>query len=166
MITVAAALVTADVVSNRPFIQGTFSSGSRKSEDRTNYKDLIPIVILSFEAAGQVCLSRVLSLLELPTIVLSALYHDFVADLYGTRQLWRQSSSFKDFIFNQGRRQEKRLLCIIALFVGGVTGGEMYKSSLKMCGALWLAAFLKCAITISFLFWRKQRVATGDESEK
>ena len=31
-----------------------------------------------------------LSLIELPTIDLSTLYHDFTADLYGTREAWKK----------------------------------------------------------------------------
>lgn len=164
LIIVAAALVTVGIVSNRPFIVGTFSSGSHRLEDGTNYTDLIAIIILAFEAAGQVCLSRVLSLIELPTIVLSTLFHDFVGDLYMTRRLWRESTSLWDFLWNKGRRQEKRLLSIIALFLGGVVGGEMYKSKVGMAGALWLASALKGSIVFGFFLWRKQPEKTDSDS--
>lgn len=162
LILVAAALVTSGVVSTYPFIPGTFSSGSHRTSGGRNWLDVIPIIILSFEAAGQVCLSRVLSLIELPTIVLSTLYHDYVADTLTYRQLWRQSSSISDFIFVQGRRQNKRLASIIALFIGGVVGGEMYKSKAGMAGALWLAGAIKGTITIVFAFWRKQKNEEDD----
>lgn len=164
LIVIAAALVTTGIVSNRPFIVGTFSSGSDRLEDGTNYTDLIAIVILAFEAAGQVCLSRVLSMIELPTIVLSTLFHDFVGDLYMTRRLWRESSSFSDFLWHKARRQEKRLLSIIALFLGGVVGGEMYKSKVGMAGALWLASALKGCITFAFFVWRQQPEKTDADS--
>lgn len=164
LIIVAAALVTVGIVSNRPFIVGTFSSGSHRLGDGTNYTDLIAIIILAFEAAGQVCLSRVLSLIELPTIVLSTLFHDFVGDLYMTRRLWRESTSLWDFLWNKGRRQEKRLLSIIALFLGGVVGGEMYKSKVGMAGALWLASALKGSIVFGFFLWRQQPEKTDSDS--
>lgn len=160
LIIIAAALVTAGVVSNRPFVAGTFSSGSHLSPSasvQTDYRDLIPVAVLAFESAGQVCLSRVLSVIELPTIVLSTLYHDFTADLYCTKDLWRKSASCKDFAFVTCRRQNKRLLSIIALFIGGVVGGEMYKSRAGMGGALWLAAGLKGGIAIAFALWRKEQ---------
>ena len=145
-----------DVVSNLPFVAGQFSSGTPGQEFGVpNYFDLCPVAILAFEAAGQVCLSRVLSLIELPTIVLSTLYHDFTADLYGVKEAWRRSSSFADFILVQWRRQEKRLASITALFVGGLVGGEMYKSAAGMGGALWMAAGLKGAVAMSFLIWKK-----------
>lgn len=161
LIIAAATLVQVGAVSNMPFITGSFSSGSHALiyDGRPRYIDLLPISLLSFEAAGQVCLSRVLSVIELPTIVLSTLYHDFTADIYGTRQLWRDSSSVKDFIFVQGRRQEKRLFSIASLFCGALVGGEMYKSSVGMAGALWLAAGLKFVISMSFALWRAQKAS-------
>lgn len=161
LIIVAAALATSGVISNQPFVMGQFSSGSQIteniSEEHQNYLDLLPIVILAFEAAGQVCLSRVLSLIELPTIVLSTLYHDWTADLLCTRQIWRQSPSIKEFIFVQGRRQNKRLASIVALFLGAFVGGEMFKSRIGMAGGLWLAAGLKACIVFAFSLWPKQK---------
>lgn len=163
LIIIAAALVTSGVVSTKPFIPGTFSSGSNKINDGSNWLDVAPIVILSFEAAGQVCLSRVLSLIELPTIVLSTLYHDYVADTLTYRQLWRQSDGVRDFIFVKGRRQNKRLASICALFLGGVVGGEMYKSRVGMAGALWLAAAMKASVTFAFAVWRREK--TDEDTE-
>lgn len=163
-IIVAATLVQVGAVSNQPFISGGFSSGSHilaYDGGAPRYVDLVPIAILSFEAAGQVCLSRVLAVIELPTIVLSTLYHDFTADLYGTRQLWKQSTSFSNFVFVQSRRQAKRLMSILGLFCGALVGGEMYKSQVGMAGALWFAAALKLVISITFILWRSDKVATS-----
>lgn len=160
----AALLVFLDLVSNQPFVSGVFSSGSSETNSDLqknnnarppNYLDLCPIAILAFESAGQVCLSRVLSVIELPTIVLSTLYHDFTADLYGTYDAWQKSTSVFNFLFIQQRRQAKRLLSIVGLFVGGVVGGEMYKSAAGMAGALFMAAALKAAIAISFALWNR-----------
>lgn len=102
-------------------------------------------------------MSRNLAVIELPTIVLSTLYHDWTADLLCTRDLWTSSSNIKDFVFVTGRRQHKRLACIIALFLGGVVGGEMYKSTAGMAGALWFAVAIKGCIAIAFALWPKQK---------
>jgi hypothetical protein len=123
--------------------------------EETNYLDLVPIAMLAFQAAGQCCLSRVLALIELPTIVLSTLFHDFIADLYGIREAWRRSASISHFIFVEYRRQEKRLASIIALFVGAVCGSEMFKSGAGMSGALWTAVGLKAGLTMVLLTWKK-----------
>ena len=168
-IVISAALVTSGVVSNRPFVLGQFSSGSHTTPyqelnpDYANWRDTIPIVLLSFEAAGQVCLSRNLSVIELPTIVLSTLYHDWTADLLCTRNLWRQSSGLKEFIFKTGRRQNKRLASIISLFLGALIGGEMYKAKIGMAGGLWLAAALKGGISFAFILWPKQKQTTEEK---
>lgn len=161
-VTIPAVLVTLNLVSDLPFISGVFSSGSDRAEYRSptirsnlNYLDLCPIALLAFQSAGQVTLSRTLGLIELPTIVLSTLYHDFTADLYNLRRSWSESSSLSDFLLTRQRRQEKRLFSVIALFVGGIVGGEMYKSAVGMAGALWLAAGLKLGIAVVWLAWKK-----------
>ncbi|KIX03308.1 uncharacterized protein Z518_06860 [Rhinocladiella mackenziei CBS 650.93] len=156
-ITIPALLCSLNLVSNQPFVSGSFSSGSDNDPPTViNFLDLCPVALLSFQAAGQVTLSRIFSLLELPTIVLSALYHDFVADLYSIRDSWRKSSSLWDFILVHQKRQEKRLACIIALFLGGIVGGEMYKSPAGMAGAFWTAAGLKLAVTLGWFFWKQE----------
>ncbi|ETN46742.1 uncharacterized protein HMPREF1541_00931 [Cyphellophora europaea CBS 101466] len=169
-ITISAILVTLNLVSDLPYISGVFSSGSDRTEytessmlENRNFLDLCPIALLAFGAAGQVTLSRTLGIIELPTIVLSTLYHDFTADLYNLRRCWCESTSITDFFFNQQRRQEKRLFSIIALFVGGIVGGEMYKSSVGMAGALWLAAGLKLSVSLMWLFWKKDPSEEEDD---
>jgi Protein of unknown function (DUF1275) len=157
-IVIAATMVSVNLVSRIPFRPGTFSSGTDPEDPEnteTNYLDLVPIVFLSFAASGQVCFSRVLGVLELPTIVLSTLYHDFSADIYGIREAWGNSATFSDFVFVQHRRQEKRLASILAFFVGAVTGSEMYKSRAGIAGALWMAAGLKLAMVFMFVVWKK-----------
>lgn len=172
LITVAATLVTLNLVSDLPFVSGVFSSGSDRGRhaaneptirENLNYLDLCPISLLAFQSAGQVTLSRVLGLIELPTIVLSTLFHDFTADLYGIRKSWQESTSISDFVFTHQRRQEKRLFSIFALFVGGIVGGEMYKSSVGMSGALWLAAGLKLGVTMMWLCWKKDPSEEQDD---
>lgn len=156
--TIAAVLVCLDLVSDVPFEPGTFSSGTDLNDPtrtETNFLDLAPVACLAFEAAGQVCLSRVLGLVELPTIVLSTLYHDFSADLFGIARAWRNRTSVPNFILMQYKRQGMRLASIVALFVGAVVGSEMFKSNAGMGGALWMAAGLKLTVACMFLVWKK-----------
>ena len=156
-IIIAAALVSEDFVSNWPFVSGSFSSGSPQNPSRVpNFLDICPVAILSFQAAGQVTLSRLLAMLDVPTIVLSTLYHDFTADLYSIRTSWTNKNSITSFFLGPQRRQATRLACIVALFVGGIIGGEMYKSKAGMAGALWFAAALKLAICFGWLFWKQE----------
>ncbi|EXJ67295.1 uncharacterized protein A1O5_09308 [Cladophialophora psammophila CBS 110553] len=160
-IVIAASLVSTNEVSNQPFVAGTFSSGNDEiPASMINFLDLCPIALISFQAAGQVTLSRLLSVVELPTIVLSALYHDVCADLYNMRDSWRKSASLWEFFVVSERKQQRRAACIVALFLGGIIGGEMYKSSAGMGGALWLAAGLKFGILVGWFFWKGQK---GDD---
>jgi uncharacterized membrane protein YoaK (UPF0700 family) len=166
LILVAAALTTTDLVSTRPAISGSFSSGSGSATIpmQTNYLDLLPISLLAFEAAGQVCLSRVLEVNELPTIVLSTLYHDFTADLYGIRAGWRESGgSLRGFFLRGQRRQGRRLASIVALFLGGIVGGEMFKSQAGMSGSLFFAAGVKGGICLAWAVWKGERIERFDE---
>lgn len=161
LVVIPALLVTLDLVSNQPFIPGSFSSGNNlDASTETNFIDLCPVALLSFQAAGQVVLSRLLCLVELPTIVLSALYHDFAADLFSIGETWSKSAGVWDFILVHQKRQGKRLACIVALFLGGIVGGEMYKSSAGMAGALWTAAALKLAIVVGWFLWREDKADT------
>ncbi|KAK5064993.1 hypothetical protein LTR84_000828 [Exophiala bonariae] len=162
-IIIAASLVTVNLVSNKPFESGTFSSGSAKNPSKMpNFLDLCPVAILAFQAAGQVTLSRLLAMLDLPTIVLSTLYHDFTADLYSLRTSWRNRTSLQHFFLGPQRRQATRLASILSLFIGGIVGGETYKSKAGMAGALWMAAGLKLAVTMAYVFWRQEKKASDD----
>ncbi|KIY03640.1 uncharacterized protein Z520_00331 [Fonsecaea multimorphosa CBS 102226] len=164
LIAIAASLVSTNEVSSRPFVAGTFSSGNDEiPPSMINFLDFCPIALISFQAAGQVTLSRLLSVVELPTTVLSARYHDVCADLHTIRDSWRKSSSLWEFFVVRERRQERRAACILALFLGGVVGGEMYKSSAGMAGALWLAAGLKFGILIGWFCWKGQK---GDHEDR
>ncbi|KAK5464554.1 hypothetical protein LTS15_001116 [Exophiala xenobiotica] len=182
---IPAILVTLNLVSNQPFVPGSFSSGSNSSGSNnnsgtdtvagtagtttgtlmTNFLDLCPAALLSFQAAGQMTLSRLLAVLDMPTIVLSALYFDFTADCYSLRQSWRSSSGVWDFVSVQQKKQGKRFCCIVALFTGGITGGEMYKSQAGMAGALWTAAGLKMVIVMGWLFWPEELEGGGEGGE-
>lgn len=159
LIIVAAILVNLGVVSSRAAVSGSFSSGSHTTatvDTSTNFADLAPIALLAFEAAGQVCLSRVLEVNELPTIVLSTLYHDFTADLYGIAEAWRKSGSIHAFFLEGQRKQGRRAASILALFLGGIVGGEMFKSRAGMSGSLFFAAGIKGAICVAWVLWKSE----------
>lgn len=167
LIIIAAALVTVGVVSNLPFQAGQFSSGSRRHTDgeydtitrgSLNWADLAPIALLAFQASGQAALSRVLGINELPTIVLSTIYYDFMAEV--TEILpYDPACSRWQRIKREALRNEKRnrrFGSICGLFLGGLAGGVMFRSTVGMCGALWLAAALKLGIVIAWLIWPAQ----------
>ncbi len=126
-------------------------------EEEDNYKDLIAISLLAFQSAGPVFFSRVLGMVELPTIVLSTLYYDFVADLYHLPAAMRNKRSWHSFVFVDLRRQLRRLNSIIMLFLGGLVGGFMFRSQVGMVGAIWLASGLKGIMVLGWIFWKSEK---------
>jgi Protein of unknown function (DUF1275) len=161
-IVVAAVLIQIGLISNRPAVAGAFSSGNHLSslpnpEEEDNYKDLIAIALLAFQSAGPVFFSRVLGIVELPTIVLSTLYCDFVADLYRLPTSLRNKTSWRAFFFNDERRQFRRLGSIVMLFLGGLAGGFMFRSGGGMACAIWLAAGLKSSLVLGWVFWKAEK---------
>jgi len=140
-------------------VSGAFSSGSdlsALSKPEANYKDLVAIALLAFQSAGPVFYSRVLGMVEMPTIVLSTLYCDFVADLYRLPASLRNKTSWRSFFLNDERRQFRRLGSILMLFFGGIVGGLMFVSKVGMVGAIWLAAGLKGMMVIGWIFWKSK----------
>lgn len=155
-------MIQVGLVSSRPSVAGAFSSGSHLStlprpEAVANYKDLIVIAVLAFQSAGPVFFSRVVGVVELPTIVLSTIYCDFVADLYRLPASIRNRTSWYNLLINDERRQFRRLGSIMMLFFGGISGGFMFKCAGGMVGAIWLAAALKMCLVISWVFWRAEK---------
>ena len=143
-----------------------------------DYLDLIPISLLAFEAAGQVCLSRVLSFADLPTIVISTLYHDHVADsLYFQQDLklaregknqacWEGTDNVSNeekkppgcvqrlMLVSGGRqkRQVYRVVCILCLLAGATTGANVRR--LGAAPALWVAVSVKLGVLTAVACWK------------
>ncbi len=152
------------VVSDQAAVSGRFSSGSSLDSKGTlrpaslqnlpsaNYRDLTAIALLGFQSGGQVCLPRVAGLAELPTNAVSSIYHFFMHDLYSVPKWYKDSQTWKEFWINV-RVEVLRFCAIAGLFLGGIVGGEIFRSSAGLTGALWLAAALKVAISIAWLFW-------------
>lgn len=169
-IMIAAILVRVGLISSRPSIAGAFSSGNHLSkhpnpEKVDNYMDLFAIALLAFQAAGPVFFSRVLGIIELPTIVLSTLYCDFVADLYRLPSSLRNKTSWYAFFVNDERRQFRRLGSILMLFLGGILGGIIFRSRVGMVGAFWLAAGLKGLLVLGWIFWKPEERRLQEEGE-
>ena len=172
LIILAATLVQAGVVSDRAAPGGSFSSGSSHNSGaspavltRTNFSDLAPIGLLAFQAAGQVCFSRHLGIPDLATNVLSGIYNDFSGGLWGIPRAWRMKTSWKTFLLDRRpgaqNKQAKRIGAALALFAGAVIGGRMYKTTVGMVGALWLAAACKGSLCLAFCFWRRPEIVEG-----
>ena len=172
-VAIAATLVTLNLVSNLPFRTGNFSSGTVRTSDGnydsiTNdallWTDLVPIALLAFQAAGQAALSRALGMNELPTIVLSTIYYDFMSEV--TQILphdegdsrWERLG--REILWNEKRN--RRFGSIAALFLGGLAGGFIFRSDAGMDAALWIACGLKFMVSFAWIIWPNEEKNDDD----
>ncbi|CAI7594386.1 unnamed protein product [Penicillium glandicola] len=105
------------------------------------WMQILPISLLSFQAGGQICASRVLALDEIPTVVVTTLLCDLLVDPKLTAK------------FNPKRN--RRLAAFLALFLGAMTAGGLSKTT-SMASSIWLAMSLKLAITLGWIVWRRE----------
>jgi hypothetical protein len=162
-------LITVSILATTGVISGESVAANTSSTGLSNWYDLMAIAFLAFEASGQVCLSRVTKINDLPTIVISTIYHDFIADTLNTRREWRESATLKDFLMTQ-KKQVRRISCIITLFLGALVGDFIYSSTNNIQGTLWLAAGAKLCICLGWCLWKKktvtETVVTKQDAEK
>ncbi|EAW09338.1 DUF1275 domain protein [Aspergillus clavatus NRRL 1] len=92
---------------------------SRKPEDPRapiQWIQILPISLLSFQAAGQIVTSRILAFDEIPTVVLTTLLCDLLVD----RELWARG-------WKSNPKRNRRAGAFVALFLGAMTAGGLSK---------------------------------------
>ncbi|OGE55323.1 hypothetical protein PENARI_c004G06642 [Penicillium arizonense] len=105
------------------------------------WMQVLPISLLSFQAGGQICASRILALDEIPTVVLTTLLCDLLVDPKLTAK------------FNPKRN--RRIGAFLALFLGAMTAGGLSKVT-GMASSIWFAMGLKLAITLGWVVWKPE----------
>ncbi|OQE41855.1 hypothetical protein PENCOP_c004G03028 [Penicillium coprophilum] len=105
------------------------------------WMQVLPISLLAFQAGGQICASRVLSLDEIPTVVVTAMLCDLLVDPKLTAK------------FNPKRN--RRIGAFLALFLGAMTAGGLSKTT-SMASSIWLAMGLKLMITLGWVVWQRE----------
>ena len=116
------------------------------------WADLIPIGLLSFQAAGKVIASRMLEYNALPCVVLTTLYTDLISD----------PSFFSAGLFGNVQRN-RRAGGAICYFAGAVVGGAAAAHQVGFTGALWLATGMHFGVVAAWLLWRADE---GKEDEE
>lgn len=129
-------------------IQGGLIDGhypSRRDPADVDFRELAPIALLSFQAAGQIVNSRGLGVAEVPTVVITTLLCDLVSD----------PDIFAPLARNPKRN--KRAVAFALTLVGAIAGGFISKVTGLVQNSLWLVAALKLSITVFWFFCGKEK---------
>lgn len=129
---VAASVVQAGIVSPKP----------ENPRAPIEWIQIVPITLMAFQAAGQICASRLLAFDEIPTVVLTTLLCDLLVDTKLYTRPWSANP-----------KRNRRIAAFLALFMGAMTAGGLSKAA-TMASSLWLAVALKGAITLSWFVWK------------
>ena len=134
-ILVSAAVIQSDVVDGR--LKTIPSDVLWRSE--------IPIALLSFQSAGQIIGRRMVSLAEIPRVVVTSMLCDLSSDPKLTAPL-------KDNI-----KRNRRALAFICILVGAVAGGFISEGTGKMEIVLWIAGGIKRLMTCAWMLWPESK---------
>ncbi|KAL1858117.1 hypothetical protein Daus18300_010118 [Diaporthe australafricana] len=132
---VAAALAEAGAVNQR-----------QEESAHTDWREMAPIALLSFQAAGQIVASRVLGVNELPTVVITSLMCDLMSD---PKLLARP-------VLTGNRKRNNRIGGFVLTLVGSILGGWMLKATGQVQPVLWLVFGIKFVISIGWIVWKGQ----------
>lgn len=107
-----------------------------------NWKDLAPISLLAFQAAGQIVASRALRHNDLPTAVVTSMLCDLMSDAH----------LLSGGVFEDSKRN-RRTAAAVLLFLGAIVGGVLTRSWVGLAGVLFIAATLKALMVLAWLLW-------------
>jgi hypothetical protein len=105
-----------------------------------NLLELLPLGFLAFQSGGQIVTSRLLGFNEVPTTVLTSVYCDIVSD--------------PKVLAKDNVKRSRRVAAVIAILLGGISGGWISRSSAGMSVSLWIAAAIKISIAVGWALWK------------
>ncbi|KAJ4389958.1 hypothetical protein N0V93_007431 [Gnomoniopsis smithogilvyi] len=134
LVFVAAILVQVGAVNQRQSDNGV-----------TDWREIAPIALLSFQAAGQIVASRVLGVNEVPTVVITSL----LADLFSDPNLTAKP------ILTGNRKRNNRVVGFVLTLVASIAGGWILKGTGQVQPVLWLVFGIKAVIGLAWLIWKE-----------
>ena len=105
------------------------------------WQDLVPITLLSFQSGGQIVASRQLGFDEISTVVVTSM----VGDLFADRALLAP--------LKENAKRNRRIASFVLTLIGAIAGGLIAKAARSITPVLWIVAFLKLGISVTWLFW-------------
>jgi hypothetical protein len=112
-------------------------------KDYVGWNVLVPLALVAFQSCGQAVTSRALKYNPYTSVVLTSIYCDLFSD--------------QDLFAAKNVERNRRAAAPILLLLGAVGGGLFSHSSIGIMGALWLAAFLKFLMVVSWFFWPAEK---------
>ncbi|KAG6017866.1 hypothetical protein E4U54_001780 [Claviceps lovelessii] len=135
MVTLAAAIIQGGV------IDGSYPS--RRPITAVDFKELIIIALLSFQAAGQIVVSRTLKVGEVPTVVVTSMLCDLMSDP-------------ALFLVGKNDKRNRRFVAFVLTLLGAISGGWISKTAGAVDPSLWTVAGIKLSIACCWYFWKSE----------
>jgi len=123
-------------------IQGGVISDGIQSSETTQWDQLVPIVLLSLQSAGQIVASRALGFNEIPTVVITSLLCDLISDPM--------------LFLLRNEKRDRRVVAFVLTLVGAIVGGWVTKATGEIAPTLWLSAGIKLSVVVAWVFWRTE----------
>lgn len=111
-----------------------------QSQEKTQWIQEVPIILLSLQSSGQIVASRALGFNEIPTVVITSLLCDLMSDP-------------KLFLLRNGKR-DRRIVAFVLTLIGAIVGGWITKATGQIVPVLRLLAGIKMLIVIAWGFWQ------------
>jgi hypothetical protein len=105
-----------------------------------NLLELLPLAFLAFQSGGQIVTSRLLGFNEVPTTVLTSVYCDIASD--------------PKILAKDNVKRNRRAAAVVAILLGGISGGWISRSPAGISVSLWTAAAIKLSIAIGWSLWK------------
>ena len=109
--------------------------------DEIDWRQCLPIALLSFQSAGQIVASRALGHDTMPTLVVTSMLHDIATD---PRILVR---------WGKNDMRNQRIGGFMAVLIGAVVGGFLSVGTGRMQSTLWVVGGLKFGIAVAWGVW-------------
>lgn len=107
-------------------------------------REIAPIALLSFQAAGQIVASRILGVNEVPTVVITSL----LADLFSDPNLTARP------IMKANPKRNNRIAGFVLTLIASIAGGWILKGTGQVQPVLWLVFGIKFIISLVWLIWK------------
>lgn len=109
--------------------------------DDMDWRQIVPISLLSFQSAGQIVASRTLGHDTMPTVVVTSMLHDIATD----PRLWVS--------WRENEKRFQRFGAWAAIVIGALAGGFLAVKTGDVQNTLWLVGSIKIGIVIIWGFW-------------